>query len=199
MSNLRVNSLTNINGTGTITLPAGNVLRGTDAGSIYSPGSIVQVVPYYFTTQSSVAIPSSYTTFTDIPSFAATITPKYNTSTILITVNWFGEFNPQTANWDTMWGIKRNGVAIGYPPSTGAAQGISMASISYYANDASSTPEMMTFQYVDSPATVSPLTYQVYACSTATPTIYTNRTVSGGGASGLEYGGSMITLMEIGA
>lgn len=199
MSNLRVNSLTNINGTGTITLPTGNVLRGTDAGSIYCPGSVVQVVNNYFTTTSSVAIPASYTTFTDIPYFYASITPKYNTSTILVQARWFGEFADQTAVWDTMFGVKRNGVAVGYPPSTGAAQGIAMAAISYYANDANSTPETMNLTYVDSPATTSPITYQICACSTTSPTIYTNRCVNSSTASPFELGGSMITLMEIGA
>ena len=199
MSNLRTNSLTAVGGTGTVTLPTGNVLRGTDAGSIYCPGSIVQVVNNYFTTQSSVGIPAGYTTFTNIPSFAATITPKFNTSTILVQVRWFGELAAQNTNWDTMWGIKRNGVAVGYPVSSGAAQGITMASLGYYGDDANSTPEQLNLTYVDSPATTSPIVYQVCVSSTAAPTIYTNRTVGGPGSSGLELGGSMITLMEIGA
>ena len=199
MSNLRVNSLTNINGTGTITLPTGNVLRGTDAGSIYCPGSIVQVVNNFFLTQSSIAVPASYTTFTDIPYFNAIITPKYNTSTILVQARWFGEFADQTATWDTMFGVKRNGVAVGYPPSTGAAQGIAMASISYYGNDASSTPETMNLTYVDSPATTSPITYQICVSSTIAHTLYTNRCVGGTGASPYELGTCMLTLMEIGA
>ncbi len=72
-----------------------------------------------------------------------------------------------------------------------------MAAISYYANDGSSTPEMMFFDFYDSPATTSAVTYQVYANSVnAAITLFTNRTVTAGGAS-YEYGSSSITLWEI--
>jgi hypothetical protein len=199
MSTLATNSLTNINGTGTITLPTGNVLRGTDAGSIYCPGSIVQVVNNFFSTTSALSVPAGYTTFTDIPSFVATIAPKFNTSTILIQARWFGEFADQTPTWDAMFGVKRNGVAVGYPPSTGASQGITLAAASYYANDGSSTPETMNLTYVDSPATTSSITYQICICATAAHTLYTNRTVGSPGPAGYEFGTSMLTLMEIGA
>jgi hypothetical protein len=191
MSTLRVNSISARLGSGTITVPAGNVL--------YAPGHVIQFITTKIVTPTSVSVPASYVTHTDIPSFNATITPKTTTSLIYITVNWFGEFAPQTSNWNTMFNLKRNGTVISTPagsPSTTNPTGISMAALSYYGNDASSTPEMCSFQYIDTPASISALTYQVSVVAADASTLYTNRTVSAG-AGGLEYGTSIITLMEI--
>lgn len=191
MSNLRVNSLSARAGTGTINVPAGNVL--------YAPGHVLQVVNTKIVTPTAVSVPASYTTHTDIPSLAASITPKSVTSQILITVNWFGEFSPQTSVWNTMFNIKRNGTVISVPagaPSTTNPSGITMAALSYYASDANSTPEMAAFQYLDAPGTTSLVTYQVSVVASEASTLYTNRTV-GATAGSYEYGTSMITLMEI--
>ena len=98
-----------------------------------------------------------------------------------------------------MFGIKRNGTQVGLNPSgvgTNNSQGIAMASLSYYLNDANSTPEQCVFDYLDSPSTSSPVTYQVYVNSLAAITLVTNRTYTAGTA-GYEYGASTITLWEI--
>jgi hypothetical protein len=96
-----------------------------------------------------------------------------------------------------MFGLKRNGTAVGVNPNTGgAATGISMGALSYFADDGNSTPETCNFDFWDTPNTTSALTYQVYANSTATPTIFTNRVVAAAGAA-FEYGSSTITLWEI--
>lgn len=198
MSKLKVNTLENRTGAGNITIPTNNKLIGTDVGSVYAPGMVIQFLTKPLYTATAVAIPASYTTFTDIPDFNISITPKSATSKIYVMVRWFGELSTQTANWDTMFGLKRNGVAIGNGTgSVGAAQGITMAGLTYYANDGSSTPEVMYFDYYDTPNSTSALTYQVFACTTTAHTLYTNRTVSGGGASGLESGVSTITVLEI--
>lgn len=193
MSNLTVSRLSGPTANSNqIVVPSGHTL--------IAPGHVIQFITTRITTPTAVAIPASYTTFTDIPSLNATITPKSASSLIYITVNWFGEFAPQTSVWNTMFNLKRNTTVIGIPagaPSTTNPSGISMAALSYYASDASSTPEMCSFQFVDTPNSLSALTYQVCVVSAEAPTIYTNRTVSAG-AGGLEYGMSIITLMEIG-
>ncbi len=192
MSNLTVSTISGSAASGNkVTIPSGQVL--------HAPGHVIQFVTTKIVTPTAVAVPASATTFTDIPSFNATITPKSTTSLIYITVNWFGEFSPQTSVWNTMYNLKRNGTVITIPagsPSTTNPVGISMAALSYYASDASSTPEMCAFQFIDTPASVSALTYQVCVVSAEAPTIYTNRTVTAG-TGGLEYGASIITLMEI--
>lgn len=193
MSNLTVASLSAPSSSGNqISVPAPNVL--------YAPGHVIQVLNTTLYTPTAVAIPNNATANTNIPDLACTITPKSTTSKVYVQVRWFGEISPQTSSWDSMFGLKRNGVAVGVNPSTGgAATGISMAAISYYASDANSTPEMVFFDFFDSPTSISALTYQVYANTVgSTPTIFTNRTVAAGGA-GYEYGASTITLWEIAA
>ena len=192
MSNLTVSTISAPSTSGNqVSIPAPNVL--------YAPGHVLQVINTTLYTPTAVAIPNNATANTNIPDFFATITPKRTTSRILVQVRWFGELSPQTANWDTMFGLKRNGTAVGVNPNTaGAATGISMAAIGYYASDANSTPEMMFFDFYDTPNTTSALTYQVYANCTGTPTIFTNRTVTASTA-GYEYGSSTITLWEIAA
>jgi hypothetical protein len=192
MSNLTVQNLSAPAGAGNkIQVPSPNVL--------YAPGHVIQVVNTKIVTPTAVSVPASYTTHTDIPSLAASITPKSATSQILVTVNWFGEFNPQTSVWNTVFNLKRNGTVISVPagaPSTTNPCGITMATASYYASDANSTPEIAAFQYLDSPASTSALIYQVSVVAAEASTLYTNRTV--GATTGVyEYGTSMITLMEI--
>lgn len=189
MSNLTVNKLVALN-------PTTNLITVESGDTVYSPGSVVQVVQTALLTPTAVSIPANVSAFTNIPDFFATITPKKSTSKIMVSVNWFGEFNPQTVTWETMFGIKRNGSPVGYnTQNTGtSAFGNSMAALSYYGgNDANSTPEMCTFEYLDTPNTSATLTYQVYANSNIASTLYTNRTVGGSG----EFGVSTITLWEI--
>jgi hypothetical protein len=186
MSNLTVSTISGSASSGNqVSVPAGQVL--------YAPGHVIQVVNTFITVPTSVSVPANYQSYTNVPNLAATITPKSASSKIYIMVRWFGEFSVQTTNWDSMFGIKRNGTSIGAPVSGSTSIGITMAALSYYANDGNSTPEMCMFDYLDSPASTSATTYQVYVNATIAVTLYTNRTVGGGG----EFGTSSVTLMEI--
>jgi hypothetical protein len=191
MSRLVVDTLQGTTSGGNrVSVPAGHTL--------YAPGHVIQVVHNSITVPTSVSIPSAYATHTNIPDFFATITPKSVSSKIYVMVRWFGEFSPNNASWNTMFGVKRNGTAVGLNPSNAGTggQGISMAALSYNLNDNDSTPEMMYFDYYDTPSSVSALTYQVYASAVTASTLFTNRTVNTV-AGGYEYGRSNITLMEI--
>jgi hypothetical protein len=190
MSNLTVGTISGSVASGNkIHIPSGQVL--------YAPGHVIQFVNTTLYTPTSVSIPANYIANTDIPSFNAVITPKATTSKIYVMVRWFGEWSPQTVNWEAMFGLKRNGTPVGVNPSSQTGpSGISMSALSYYASDANSTPEMMYFDFHDSPASISAITYQVYANSTAASTLFTNRTV-GAGATSFEYGSSTMTLWEI--
>lgn len=188
VSILKVNTLQPKSGT-LITVPNGS--------SVYSPGSVVQVVNTTLTTPTAVGL-SGISNFVDIPSFSAVITPKSNTSKIYVSVRWFGEFSPQSITWNTTFGLKRNGTIVGQNPNSGGYHGISMAALSYYGgDDGNSTPETMHLDYWDSPASTASLTYQVYAVCNSSSTLYTNRTVGTGTAVDFEYGSSTITLWEI--
>jgi hypothetical protein len=190
MSNLSLKTLTASDlTTHRIDVAAGDV--------VYSPGSVVQVVNTTIYTATAVAIPADINTHTNVPELLASIVPKKATSKIYIMVRWFGEFTATNVNWDSMFGIKRNGSAIGLnPTATGGARGITTAALSYYSNDANSTPEMCMFDYLDSPGVTTAVTYQVYLSSSYAGTMYTNRTVGASGAP-FEAGSSSITLWEV--
>lgn len=190
MSNITLKTLTSAD-------PITNRIDVADGGVIYSPGSVVQVVQTMLQVPTAVSVPANATSFTNIPDFFATITPKKSSSKIYVSVRWFGESSNQSLNWDTMMGVKRNGNAVGYNIyNAGASVGSAMPSLTYYGNDNSSTPEQCYFDYLDSPGTIAQLTYQVYVNCTGAITLYSNRTLTAGG-SGLEYGTSTITLWEI--
>ena len=170
----------------------------TAGGTTYIPGHVVQVVHTYLTATSAISMTAGAAVTTDISGLSASITPKSTSSKIYMTVRWFGEFGSGDGAYNAMFGVKRNGSAIGLVTNT---YGFTAAAQSYTYTDASSTPEMLFMDYYDSPASVSSLTYQVYVgFLSSSQTLYTNRTVSdsGGGAStGYERGTSSITLMEI--
>lgn len=186
---LRLDTLTAPNGSGTINIPAGNTL--------YAPGHVLQVVQTAITTPTSLSVPANVAAYTNIPDLTATITPKSVNSKVYVYVRWFGEFGVATSVWESMMGVKRNGTPIGYNTGgTGSSMGTAMPVLSYYSSDANSTPEQCFFDYLDSPASISPVTYVVYVNSTTAQTLYTNRTV-GTGATSFEWGVSTITLWEI--
>ena len=138
---------------------------------------------------------------TDVVPFSVSITPSSIQSKIAIFVNWMGEHNT-TANWDALYGLKRNGGEIGPPLTVGnRTGGMVMAANSYYtaSADNNSTPEAFSLCYLDSPNTTSAVTYQLTVKSgTAAIALYTNRTV-GDAASATDYerGTSSIIAIEV--
>ena len=189
MSKLVVSQLESPAASGIITVVAGDI--------VYSPGSVVQVIQNHTWDQSATSIPSSFTAFTNIP-LTASITPKSSASKILVEVRWMGEFSNAAATYDGMWNLKRGTTLIGRNPSwpTDRNTGLMVSSTSYQASDADSTPELVFFNYLDSPATTSTITYNVCFQSRNAITLWTNRTVAYG-ASGYEAGTSSVTLWEI--
>ena len=188
---LRVNSIVPRSGN-TISIESGHVL--------YVPGSIMQVVNTYYTTATSVSIPSGYNTYTDVTGLSASITPKSTSSKIYIRVRWFGEYSVQNINWDCMWQVKRNSSVILQGSQPGSLNiGIHMGMLAYNAGDADSTPESAYFDAYDSPSSTSSLTYQVAVSHSygSTQTLYINRTVNAATSGGYERGTSSITLWEI--
>lgn len=181
------------------TSASNKVITVASPNSLYAQGHVIQVVNKYQTTDYTVSVPSVYNTYTDLTGLNAVITPKSASSSIYMFVRWFGEYNPVASmGWNTMFNVKRNGSLIGQPPQPGALTiGIAMASLSYYANDNDSTPEMAFFDYYDSPATTSQLTYQVCVSCNSGGTMYVNRCVNAATTGGYERGTTSITLMEI--
>lgn len=192
MSRLTVNQLQALN-------PTTNLISVAAGDTVYSPGSVVQVVNTTIYTPTAVALPSNAAAYTNVPDLVCAITPKSASSKIYIMVRWFGEFSTTNTAWDSMFGLRRNGTSIGENPGSvaaGSSRGIYAPALSYYAADGASTPETCVFDYFDSPTTTATLTYQVFINTTYASTMYTNRTVTAAGAA-YEHGSSSITLWEI--
>lgn len=182
-------------------IPAADITSGQISAARMPTGSVVQVVQTNFVTRSSQSY--SNATVTDISGLSASITPKSTSSRIMAFVRWFGEFSPNDAPYNTVFGLKRNGTRIGEGTDNGSTvvTAISAPALSYEGADSSSTVETMSFFYLDSPATTSAITYQVFFISNVgagSGVIAHNKAYNWSGQSaGFELGTSNITLMEI--
>jgi len=181
-------SLTSLNGT--------NISSGTVARARLPAGSILQVVGIHYITPTSQSMTGG--AINNITGLEAVITPTSTSSRILMFVRWFGEHGTTAQSWDSVFGVTRDGTAIGLPDANGSSKrGITIGTISHIAQDADSTPESVFYNYLDSPSTTSAVTYRAYFTPQSTETLYTNRTVNASTAVDFERGTSSIILMEI--
>ena len=190
MSTLKVSSLLHATNTGTIIIPAGNRLRGVDAGSIYAPGMIIQTI--YSRTDAKSTYSAPVGSNTSVTELQITITPKFANSVIMLTYNVTYEMH-----WDTIFRLSRNGTVIG--TNTTDSGRWSGWAIPGYDTDTASTPTTKHFIYRDSPATTGALTYN-FLVSSSGPTAYTfflNRSVNSAGSDNHEVGISQVLAQEI--
>ena len=114
-------------------------------------GGIVQIksthITAAFTTQSE--------TYTDITGHSVTITPKFNTSKILIDyrVSWM---HTSSNGASATLRLLRNGTNIGVPVATDDRMGILVL-----ATDSNGNMSNSSINYLDSPATTSAITYKI--------------------------------------
>ena len=112
------------------------------------------------------------TLFKNIPlsivDLSVTITPNSTASRILLSGHIFGEFDPFGGGENVVVALSRqtSGGAITFIPrnpdaNAPASSGVAWFGINYPYND-DTTGEHASFQYVDSPATTSAVTYRVY-------------------------------------
>jgi len=141
-------------GTNTITLPAstGTVLT---TGSPQS-GGVIQVVSTSSTTTTSTSSTSFVTA-----SISASITPKFSTSKILITVAGGGMDTWQSSN-------NRMGLTVYRNNAT------QLGGFTDSFNYQSRTIVPASYQYLDSPATTSSTTYTIYIKSFGAYDVYLN-------------------------
>ena len=201
-----------INGTGvfTIAAPNGNTNRTLvlpdEAGTVltsastanFPAGSVLQLQHTQISTPVSQALTTS--ALTEITGFFVNITPKSVNSKILLQVSWMGEITA-TAAHSAMFSLKRDTTYLGHPVSGSPNVGIMPPSITYpFEADNNSKPNGCMFQYRDTPATLSQVSYKVcITTGSGSVTIWTNG-VFGYAANptvGFELGMSTITAMEI--
>jgi hypothetical protein len=160
-----------------------------------TPGSVVQVQHTLFTGTSSIAVTAD-TPF-DIAGLTATITPKFSDSFIKVDVVLNQEFS--AADFNMVAFLSRNAVDIrGAPASGSRSTGMGGVRSGFYAANAASTMDAMSFTYFDSPVSTSLQTYVVRVNIPAQGgTFYVNRTVSDLDNSATERLISTIVLTEI--
>jgi hypothetical protein len=160
----------------------------TAGGRTYIPGHIIQVQFASSTSAFSSAVNGSWVA----TGLIGTITPTSASSKILIQIQL--STGQSTSGWSTSWGVQRNSTNIGGGASLyGAVAGV------WVATDAYSSDNQiygLSQSYLDSPASISTLTYQIMYYGEGN-TGYLNRVTNTGSATNYATGISTITLMEI--
>ena len=164
-------------------------------GAVSRSGGILQVVSTHYTGTFS----TSSSTPADVSDFSATITPRSNTSKILVLFqSWVGYSANDNYPYFLM---KRNGTSIGAGTSATGVQINTFASTPALSRDAASTQVYKLLSasrsYVDSPASTSSLTYQVQFAEAFNGTSYVNRTANASNNVYTQFPGSDLTLIEI--
>lgn len=170
----------------------------TTAGAAQEFGKVLQVVSTYNTDYVSQSIAAH--TQVNVTNMSVTITPSSTSSKILILVNWAGETG--SSAWDATVGLRRGTTQIGQPQNTSTtyAGNIGIAGpYGAYQSDNNSTGEFSNFQYLDSPATTSAVTYYMTYGSQTAQTLKSGGVLSWSGqTTGYERFGYGMMAMEIG-
>jgi len=169
-----------------------SLASGVPASSNMPTGSVLQVVSTTLNTTFSASVGTGSLSG-DVTGLTPSITPKFSTSKILVLVNLTGGTNGGIYNF----ALFRNGSQI--TAASGASAGSRLLISSSAANGGTGSEEGASFNYLDSPATTSAVTYSVRlgADTGGTQTLYINRSQDDANAGYANRGASTITLMEI--
>jgi hypothetical protein len=165
----------------------GNIISVASGHSLIIPGSVVQTRQVVKTDTFSAA-PNG--TWTDITGLTNTISPKKNTSNVMIMVTVIGGGSGTTPKVRIMRGS--NVIAVG--DTSGSKQSALLGS--FLQKDGNQV-DTYTNIFIDSPVTTGATTYKVQLNNDNTNTVYINRSSTDSDTS---TGGrylSHITLMEI--
>ena len=180
-----------------ITIPASATI--TNNGTANGFGKVLQVVQNHVNTLSSQSIVIN--TVTNISNLSCAITPASTSSKILVSVRWNGESS--TSGFDNMFGLKRGSTEIGSSPTVstrGYGISINLESNRLGATNDNSTQSRCAFEYIDSPATASAVTYYMTVLNRFSAlTLWNNKCAVDSDSSGFETSTSTITLTELSA
>jgi hypothetical protein len=150
-------------------------------------GTVLQVI----TTTKTDTFSSSSLSYIDITGLAATITPKFASSKIMV---FYSVMLGQQTTGFPMLRLNRAGTAINIGDAAGSRDRVSLMSWSGGGTNYSNTPAGM---FLDSPNTTSSTVYKLQIRETSGSTIYVNRNARDDNADYEPRGVSTITLMEI--
>ena len=160
-------------------------------------GGIVQVV---FVEKSDAESLTSNNTLQLIPGLSATITPKFNTSKILVQVVFHASIGGNYAGHYLT--LKRGGTDINIGDAAGSRTRGSLAlqTATFWDDNSGANYSMgqASLNFLDSPATTSATTYGLYhADADGTNNLYVNRSRTDGDIASYIRVASTITLMEV--
>ena len=179
-SELHVDAIKHSGGTSALTI--------NSSGNVNIPGSIIQVV------QGVKGDTGSFesTSFVDVPGVNVTITPKFNTSKIMIYVTVTGELADD--DWVVNFRLMRGSTAIGIGDAAGSRKQASFAIDSYGAGSLSVITA--NFHWLDSPSTTSATTYKLQGAA-ADGIFYAGRNQGDNNGAETARFPTIITAMEV--
>ena len=160
-------------------------------------GGIVQVV---FVEKSDAESLTSNNTLQLIPGLSATITPKFNTSKILVQVVFHASIG---GNYAAHYCVLRRGgtdICIGDTAGNRVRGSLALQSATFWDDNSGANYSMgqASLNFLDSPATTSATTYGLYhADADGTNALFVNRSRTDSDISGYIRVSSTITLMEV--
>ena len=178
----------------TISIPTGHKIVGTDIGSVYAPGTIIQVQSiiktYPFLTNS--------TSHVVVTGLSVSITPLFSSSKILITTS----VNGNCLNRGGLIELRRDGSRVNdlMPASYGSRGPTNIGGL--WTGDGSGDTGMLfgsTTTLYDSPNTTSSVTYAVYAKTLDPGSVGTRINYTAYDDDGADFirGVSTLTVMEV--
>lgn len=176
-------------------MPISKVINGGVAASGIPSGGIIQVQRTQFISTNTVSLTAN--TNTALTDLTVNITPASASSVIQLQAHVFCEFGIEGNDWEHVFFFYRDSTKLGHAAAGSRKTGISMATRTFRENDSNSTPNIARYDYFDTPATTSTITYKCGIQVVTADTLYINRTVGDQDANYTERGISSITVTEI--
>jgi hypothetical protein len=177
-------------------MPISKVINGGVAPSGISSGGIIQVQRTQFTGTNAVSVAAGINTaLTDL---TVNITPASASSVIHLQAHIFLEFGIDGPNtYNHTFFFYRDTTKLGHAAAGVRNVGVSMATRTYQLQDDNSTPEIARYDYFDTPATTSVITYKCGVQMNNADTIAINKTIGDQNSIAYERGISFISATEI--
>jgi hypothetical protein len=172
------------------------ITNGGVAASGMPQGGIIQVKHTQFTGTNTVPITAD--TDTVLSDLTVNITPISTSSIIHLQAHIFCEHGTDSSvSWNHVFFFYRDTTKLAHPTAGSRPTGISMTTRTYDVTNDASTPEIARYDYFDSPATTSQITYKCGIRTQSSEDLFINRTADDNDDNGHERGTSIIIATEI--
>lgn len=179
-------------------LKVDNLQNASGTGTPYITGAVLQVQYTQYTSTFSQSITANTDTVLGSAVLTLNITPKSTSSIIRLDAHIMHEWGRGDAPTESMWFFYRDTTKLAAPSSGNRSTGITPSKLSYFDNDASSTPEGVNYTYFDLPSSTSQITYKIGVRNHYGTNLHVNKTSDDHNTTQHERGISFISATEIG-